>query len=89
MGAAAAAQRERQAAAFARAIDEGLQAGVDAALMGTSAFNPNVIDVAGAAAENLAAAGYPAPGKRLAYSTVICEPNIDELPDLSDFSGSN
>ncbi len=32
--------------------------------------------------QNLAAAGYPAPGKRLAVSTVICEQNIQELPDL-------
>lgn len=31
---------------------------------------------------NLEAAGYPAPGKRLAISTIICRPNIDELPEL-------
>ncbi len=41
MGAAAAAQRERQAAAFARAIDEGLEAGVDAALICGDLFDSN------------------------------------------------
>lgn len=34
------------------------------------------------ALENLQAAGYPAPGKRLAVSTVICRQNIAELPEL-------
>ena len=41
MGAAAAAQRERQATAFARAIDEGLRAGVDAALICGDLFDSN------------------------------------------------
>lgn len=31
---------------------------------------------------NLRDAGYPSTGKRLAVSTVICDQNIDELPDL-------
>ncbi len=35
-----------------------------------------------AALANLRAAGYPAPGKRLAVSTIICEQNIEELPAL-------
>jgi radical SAM protein with 4Fe4S-binding SPASM domain len=35
-----------------------------------------------AALENLQAAGYPAPGKRMAVSTVICRQNIEELPEL-------
>ncbi len=41
MGAAATAQRERQAAAFARAIDEGLEAGVDLALICGDLFDSN------------------------------------------------
>jgi len=41
MGAAAVRQRERQAAAFARAIDEGLSAGVDAALICGDLFDSN------------------------------------------------
>ncbi|MFP4176065.1 MAG: radical SAM protein [Planctomycetota bacterium] len=34
------------------------------------------------ALHNLKAAGYPADGKRMAASTVICRQNIDELPDM-------
>jgi radical SAM protein with 4Fe4S-binding SPASM domain len=34
------------------------------------------------ALENLQEAGYPDDGKRLAISTVICEQNFDELPEL-------
>ena len=41
MGAAATAQRERQAAAFSRAIDEGLEAGVAAALICGDLFDSN------------------------------------------------
>jgi DNA repair exonuclease SbcCD nuclease subunit len=41
MGAAAVAQRERQAAAFARAVDEGLEAGVDGALICGDLFDSN------------------------------------------------
>lgn len=41
MGAAAAAQRERQAGAFSRAIDEGLKAGVDVALICGDLFDSN------------------------------------------------
>ncbi len=41
MGAAAVRQRERQAAAFARAIDEGLTASVDAALICGDLFDSN------------------------------------------------
>ncbi|MEX1296287.1 MAG: DNA repair exonuclease [Candidatus Limnocylindrales bacterium] len=41
MGAAAAAQRERQAQAFARAIDAGLEANVDAALICGDLFDSN------------------------------------------------
>ena len=41
MGAAAAAQRERQAAAFSRAIDAGLEAGVDVALICGDLFDSN------------------------------------------------
>jgi len=41
MGAAATKQRERQAAAFTRAIDEGLEAGVDAALICGDLFDSN------------------------------------------------
>ncbi len=41
MGAAAVRQRERQLAAFARAIDEGLEAGVDAALICGDLFDSN------------------------------------------------
>ena len=41
MGSAAVAQRQRQAAAFARAVDEGLAAGVDAALICGDLFDSN------------------------------------------------
>jgi len=41
MGSAAVKQRERQAAAFTRAIDEGLKAGVDAALICGDLFDSN------------------------------------------------
>jgi len=55
---------------------------LDAGLQNRLAGHKDAHRIISAAAENLAAAGYPSPGKRLAYSTVICEPNLEELPDL-------
>ncbi len=39
-------------------------------------------DIIQTAFQNLTGAGYPAPGRRLAVSTVICGQNIDELPAM-------
>ncbi len=53
-----------------------------ASLQNEMAGRDDAYDIIWSALENLRRAGYPAPDRRLAASSVICEQNIGELPDL-------
>lgn len=54
----------------------------DRNLQNKMAGRDDAYDIIRSALRNLKKAGYPAPGKRLAASTVICEQNIGELPQI-------
>lgn len=54
----------------------------DPALQNKMAGREDANEIIQVAFDNLTAAGYPAPGKRFAVSTVICNQNIEELPEL-------
>ncbi len=54
----------------------------DRALQNEMAGRDDAYDIIQSAFRNLLAAGYPGGGRRLAVSTVICEQNIGELPEM-------